>query len=537
MNPTTLSLIERPYQDVVDDILVSLVGGVVNEPIFFDVKSDSYPLAESARAVRGITGSVTELRDGVTVRIAHSFQQGIDFVFDPDLNLVVWQEGATLPADETLFFVDYFRLNQDSPITDINVGSVVRTLSEAVGREIATVYEQVNRAYLFGFIDTAEGTALDLVVSILGVTRKTTDFAVGLATLFRDPAVAGDVTIPSGIVLTTAAGEVSFETTEQRTLQRGQARIDVPVRAGAEFPGEDGRVEANAITQLDRPIAGIARVTNFEATFLGAEPETDAQLRARAKAALRAFGKATLAAIEKAVRDGFAKTLEIFDPNAAPARRSAPGTATLLIEAEPERFPGLVDAVNQVRAGGVRVGLVARYVFFTPKLVVGIASGLTSAGKQKVVDDVIAAVEAYVQPLTSGDPALGADLLDAVKAVADVNEATVVDVVVARSEASPVAAEGLVDALVEFIQGTPPAEEAELRTALDELLFKQDVAVPGADRVPDRSLLLKADGSGPASDADIEAGDFQVASVVDGESWWVVADMKAADVALTEDVA
>lgn len=436
MNPETQNLIERPFQEVIDDILVSLVGGVVNEPIFFDKKSDFYRLAEPAQGVRGITGLI-EQQNGRTTTAAHSFEQDIDFVFEPDQNAVIWQEGAKHPADETLFFVDYFRLNGSSPITDINVGSVARTVSEAIGREIATLYQQVNRAYLSGFIDTAEGKALDLVVSILNVKRKTKDFAVGLITLFRDPTVVGDITIPSGTALTTQKGEVSFQTTEQRTLQRGQARIDVPVRAGEDFPGEQGKVDANSITQLDRPIAGIARATNFEATFLGLADETDVQLRERARATLRAFSNATLAAIEKAVRDGRGKTLETWDPNGPPAKRSAPGTATLLIEAEPERLPSLKGEVNRVRAGGVLVGLIARYVFFTPKAVVEIAGGLTSAGKQKVVDEILAAVQAYVDPLTSGDPAVGADLLAAIKAVADVNSASIVDVIVSRSEVKP----------------------------------------------------------------------------------------------------
>ena len=209
MNPETQNLIERPFQEVIDDILVSLVGGVVNEPIFFDKKSDFYPLAEPAQGVRGITGLI-EQQNGRTTTVVHSFEQDTDFIFEPDENAIIWQEGAQHPADETLFFVDYFRLNGSSPITDINVGSVARTVSEAVGREIATLYQQVNRAYLSGFIDTAEGTALDLVVSILNVKRKTKDFAVGLVTLFRDPTVVGDITIPSGTTLTTQKDEVSF---------------------------------------------------------------------------------------------------------------------------------------------------------------------------------------------------------------------------------------------------------------------------------------------------------------------------------------
>ena len=159
MNPDTVNLINRPYREIVDDILTALVGGVVNEPIIFDVKGDLYALAEPAQGIRGITGMV--------VGSPHIFQKEIDFLFDTDRNAVVWQEGGNFPDDETIFYVDYFRPNNPSPISDINVGSVTRTLSEGIGREIATVFGQINEAYRAGFIDTAKGKSLDLVVSIL----------------------------------------------------------------------------------------------------------------------------------------------------------------------------------------------------------------------------------------------------------------------------------------------------------------------------------------------------------------------------------
>ena len=184
MNAETSNLIERPYQEIVDDILTAIVGGVVNEPIIFDVKSDLYPLAERLELLRRITGTI-ESEDGAVLR--HTFQSEIDFQFNPDKNAVVWQDGGKQPKDESDFYVDYFRPTSRSPLSDINVGSVTRTLGEAIGREIATVYEQINQAYKSGFIDTAKGKALDFVVSILGVTRKTKDFAVGLVTFFRMP--------------------------------------------------------------------------------------------------------------------------------------------------------------------------------------------------------------------------------------------------------------------------------------------------------------------------------------------------------------
>ena len=214
----------------------------MNEPIRFDIKVFSYPLAEPAAAVRGITGTA-----GGAPR---TFLLEIDFIFSPATNVVTWLDDGTKPDDPSTFYVDYFRVDSRSPISDINVGSVTRTLSEAIGREIATVYEQINLAYLSAFVDTATGKSLDYVVSILDVVRKTAEFAEGLVTFFRSSGVDGNITIPAAIGLTTATGAVVFTSTQPRTLQRGQVRIDVPVRAGVGFAGDAGLVPAGAITEM-----------------------------------------------------------------------------------------------------------------------------------------------------------------------------------------------------------------------------------------------------------------------------------------------
>ena len=51
------------------------------------------------------------------------------------------------------------------------VGGVARTLLEAVARELAIFYATLDAAHRSGFLDTAEGIALDNVVAILGVRR------------------------------------------------------------------------------------------------------------------------------------------------------------------------------------------------------------------------------------------------------------------------------------------------------------------------------------------------------------------------------
>jgi hypothetical protein len=527
MNPDTLNLIERPYQEIVDDILTAIVGGVVNEPIFFDLKETFYPLSQRAADVRGITGTRNKLH--------HTFQKEVDFVFSEGENAVVWQPGGDQPDDETIFYVDYFRPKSQgrSPLSDINVGSVTRTLSEAIGREIATVYQQVNQAYLSGFIDTAEGQALDLVVSILGVKRKTKEFAVGLLTFLRDPAAGdGNITLPEGVSSSTAKGEATFVTTDLRTLQRGQTRIDVPIRAGDAFKGEAGIVKSGVITKLSQPITGIARVTNFEATVLGAEGETDEQLRARARARLRGLGKATLAALANAIFEGRAMLAEVWDPNSTPAKRSKPGVVTLLVEAEPERLQSLTAAVHETRAAGVQATLVARYLFFKPRITAKIASGLPGPGKEKIKAQIIDALQQYVDTLSAGDPAKGEDLLKAIKSVKEASNADtkIVDVMAWRSDIGQPGAETLIDALLDAIAAST-GDEATRREAITHVLTEAASTTASAKRIPDRGLVQGAGGQ-RATDAEIEAGTFKV--VPPDKNWFVALDIESADIDLRE---
>lgn len=527
MKPETVNLVERPYQEVVDDILTAIVGGVVNEPIRFDIKTLDYPLAQPAAGIRGVSGTVNGER--------HLFQKEIDYLFSASDNHLVWQEGGTLPDDDTLFYVDYFRTESRSPLTDINVGSVTRTLGEAIGREITTLYQQVNRAYLSAFVDTAEGQALDLVVSILGLRRQGKEYAVGSVTFFRDPAVSGNISLPEGIRLATSKGEVLFQTTQPRTLQQGQVRIDAPIRATDDFKGEQGKVEAGRITEMVQPIAGIDRITNFEATFLSAEGESDEELRLRAKAALRASGKATLAALARVIAEQRASLLEIHDPNSPPARQTPPGTAVLLVQSEPERIPSLQSLVEQTRAAGVRTTLVARYVYFRPRMIATLRPGLSAAGKEKVVTAIIAALQAYVDDLGAGDPALGTALLEAAEGVEDVTAIRLVEVLVWRADLLDPGGAGLVEALVDALEGVPSDDREALRSTIAGVLEREGPPpLPSARRIPDRSLLVGTDG-GPATDARIEAGAFQVSATVNGEPWWVVLEMTPADLAIREE--
>jgi hypothetical protein len=539
VKPDTAALIERPYQEVIDDILTAVVGGVVNEQIFFDVKETLYKLAQPASTVRSVIGTRHVTVNGVPSVVRYSFTGDIDYVFSAGDNAIVWQTGGAWPDDETIFFVDYVKVNSLSPLTDINVGSVTRTLSEAIGREIATVYQQIELAYLAGFVDTATGGSLDLVVSILDVVRKTKEYAAGLVTFFRDPAVPdGAITVPQGTHLSTTKGDAAFVTAEERTLQRGQVRIDIPVRADDGFKGPAGIVPANAITTLAGSIVGIARITNFDPTVLGAADETDDDLRSRAKAKLQSIGKGTIAALAQAVWDEHATLLEIRDPASAPEKRSDPGTVYLLVDTKPERFVSLQGAVQEVRAAGVQATLVARYVFVKPKLVATIAPGLTAPGKVKLVGEIVAAIQGYVDGLAAGAPLVAADLLAAivknVKEIGDPKKVKIVDVMAWYADVGSPTTDPLLEALLIAAQAAPPGDLAALRAALAGVLSATAPPVFGGDRIADRDLVQGPSGA-RATDEEIEAATFSVVAVVNGESNWTIAlDIEPADIVLAE---
>ena len=524
MNAATQDLIERPYREVVDDLLTALVGGVVNEPVLFDVKTDFYPLAEPARAVRAITGFLGRER--------HEFLPEVDFSFSEGDNAVIWLEGGERPDDDTPFYVDYYRRESRSPLSDLNIGSVTRTLAEAVGREITTVYQQIRLAHLAGFIDTAAGKSLDLVVSILGVERKTGELAEGLVSFFRDPAVQGNVHVPQGTRLTTAKGEVGFETTQPRMLQQGQARIDAPVRAGSDFAAGAGLVDAGAISIMASPLAGIARVSNLEPTVKAAEDESDEELRLRARSQLRSLGKATLAALDRVIREGRGLPLEWWDPSMPPGKRSDPGTVTLLVEAEPERLPGLQAAVQQTRAAGVVATVIARHVYCKPYVTAEIPAGLTAAGKKKIQHEMIAALQGYIDGLGSGEPAEGPQMLTALESVADVGKVRFRDVLAWRSEVDSTGSESLLDGLVAAVESVEDAGP-DLRETLSEVLREEGRSAPTGRRILDRRLVRSSSGAS-AGASELAEGELRVIAELDGEPWWISLDMEPSDIVLVE---
>lgn len=225
-------------------------------------------------------------------------------------------------VDETLA-----ELKRESELTDTNIGSVTRTLVETVARELAILYDQMDLAYKAGFVDTATDRSLDLVVSILGIERKSAQYATGTVTFQRRNA-SREVIIPVGTRVSTRGTDPTavkiFETTLPGKLPRGVNTVEVPIRALE--PGEKGVADLETITELESPIIGVDSVINKRPTTFGSEPETDEELRARAKATVLSAGKTTEEALRNAVL-------------------AVPGVRTVMINDMPEGLPGEIDVI------------------------------------------------------------------------------------------------------------------------------------------------------------------------------------------------
>lgn len=164
----------RRYREIADEVLAQIAQGEVRERFRYSRLEQRYRLEMPVREILGV--------EGVSGGVRRSFVEGRDFRLVD--NHVEWISGGERPDHNSEFTVVY-RYAWPSGLTDVRPGSVVRNIVEAISREIERLYLELREAYYSGFLDTAEGRALDLVVALLGVERKPPQHATGRVTFGR----------------------------------------------------------------------------------------------------------------------------------------------------------------------------------------------------------------------------------------------------------------------------------------------------------------------------------------------------------------
>lgn len=341
-----MSFRRKTYPEVAESLLNRLLGGVSGE-------AHPYPPPQASREPyrhpleRAPVASITAVwgaRNGQSQR----FERDADFALSVDGAQLEWKKGGARPDEGTAFEVHYLPKQREAGVNDLYPGSVVRTLLEAVALETAGLYAQMDVVYRSGFIDTADGGALDHVVGLLGVQRLRAGRNSTELRFTRAKNTRGEITLPAGIRAATADGAIEYETLSDLTLADGQNSAKVPARDT--IATNDG-LAADSLTLLMKPIAGIESVTNPAATTRLDRDETDEELRTRAKRFLVGSERGTLGAIEAAVAAEGVRA-ELSEPS--------PGHVVVQLHGgvlDPDRRARLERAVDQVRPAGIKVEL------------------------------------------------------------------------------------------------------------------------------------------------------------------------------------
>lgn len=313
------TFVPRPYPDIVRDLLTTLTGGTVRETATVPAGdvielrlladrpirrvSHLQGVIDVDRPVRNEAGDVVLDAGGdpemETVGVPYRFTDADFELFatgasGPDLDAIRFRSSGRRPPVGSTVTVNYYPTQtRPTPVTDLNVGSVTRTMLESVARELSLVELQMENVYRSAFLDTADGTNLDKVVALVGVNRRPVGVATTRLRFTRAVGSVGRITVPTATVVSDAAGN-RYGTVAPLVLEPGEPSREILAAAVAR---STPAVEAGTLTQLEVLIAGVATVSNDSPAADAAVAETDDELRRRARSALSVAGRGTLDAL------------------------------------------------------------------------------------------------------------------------------------------------------------------------------------------------------------------------------------------------
>lgn len=267
------------------------------------------------------------------------------------------KELGTQSFDDIVEYTLQSIIQKDIGISNINPGSVLRTMVEVFSENEDTANYYLEYVYRCMNIDNCNGDELDRTVKILGLTRETAKAAVGEITLRTgDNPSEYDIEIPYGYIVSTRPnrnGEVTefYISDSDVVLKAGETEIKVAVtctEAGLIY------IPAGAIDVMSQSLQGINSIVNENAINGGRDVESDEEFRERIKNVRETFGKCTNEALEAAVDEvsGVAKSRVIDMYNGV-------GTTGIIVVTDtippPESVKAAIDAtVLATKASGIK---------------------------------------------------------------------------------------------------------------------------------------------------------------------------------------
>lgn len=350
----------RVYEEIVRDLLTTLSGGTVRESLTVPVGEGTIVLPKLRdRPVRRVSHLQGVIQVGVganTQEIPYKFTATDFELIATDGNkankdAIRFREEGRRPVPGSTLTVNYYPVQTDPvPLTDLNVGSVARTLLETCGRELALSYLQLEHVYKSAFLESAEGSSLDKVVALVGVNRLPAGHPIVKVTFSRREGVPGQITIPVETPLTDGAGN-RYLTLDTLTLEPYDTSREV--LAGGKTAGTK-LVDPGTLNRLEVSIAGISQVTNAQPARRLSTPETDDELRRRSRNALHGVVRGTV----DALKFGLLSIQEVKNVTITEFPNGVPGELKIEV-AYGDNSPAVKQLVarriEELRPAGIRV--------------------------------------------------------------------------------------------------------------------------------------------------------------------------------------
>ncbi len=176
-------------------------------------------------------------------------------------------------------------------ITDLNEGSVIASILEAVAREISAEYIAI-----VSNIDTYQKK---IAFAQFDFRKKAGVAATGSIVFSRDSAHRNDLYIPVRTEVATSDG-IKFTTVEDVLITAGTTESS-SAEVVCETLGTAGNVAAGAISIINSTITGLSSVTNAVACSGGVDEETDDEYDSRFREFIQGLGQSSVPGIKAAV--------------------------------------------------------------------------------------------------------------------------------------------------------------------------------------------------------------------------------------------
>lgn len=306
--------------------------------------------------------------------------------------------------------------------SDYNIGSVIRTYSEAIGsvNEIEAI--------------EAQAEALQALVysayTAFGISPLAATTAVGtvtFSTLSQAPLPPGQsVLIPLSSIVQTQAG-VQFSTTASAILVSGTSSVSVPIQASQ--AGSSSNVGAGLINQISSSLTYPLAVINSLPVTGGSNAETPSQTLARFMAYVQSLGLCSPIAIAGAcVGVSYGQEQVVYDTcyeawiqQVNMDETPIPGFQVFIDNGSGSASQGLISAVTTYLSSGLPVGFRPAGVPFSVSgvvpvncsvVVVGVAMNTSVASA--IQTSIATAITAYFNSLGFGVTAQYTNLVAAI---------------------------------------------------------------------------------------------------------------------------